>query len=60
MMVKKYKFLGRVTYLQEGLTPNERKGKPFGIYDSYGGMLKLIKGGFATKAEAQRYRKRLK
>lgn len=59
-MVKKYKFLGRVTYLQEGLTPRERKGKPFGIYDTFGGMLKLIQGGFSTKKEAQAYRKKLK
>lgn len=59
-MAKKYQFIGRVTYLQQGLTPKERKGKPYAIYDSFGGMLKLVKGGFETKKQAQAYRKKLK
>tara|TARA_R110000824_G_scaffold266324_2_gene455312 strand:+ start:1440 stop:1619 length:180 start_codon:yes stop_codon:yes gene_type:complete len=59
-MVKKYKFKGRVAYLQQGLTPKQRKGQPYGIYDTFGGMLKLVKGGFSTKKESQTYRKKLR
>ena len=59
-MAKKISFVGAPRYLQQGLTPSERKGSTWGLYDVSHGMWKLVKGGFTTKKEAQKYRKRLK